>query len=246
MPPVRTLQYCGFVAALKRGLLVPVLNAKPMPMIISHGRRYIFAHIPKTGGTSLALALEARAMKDDILIGDTPKAVKRRARVKALQGSGRLWKHSKLSDIHGVVSADEMADFFVMTLVRNPWDRMVSYYHWLQLQGFDHPAVTLSKSLNFNRFLQQEQIQTSISGSPYTAYTTDRNGADRCNLFARVEDLKNDLKPLEKHLGFSLGKLERVNTSPRDPDYRGYYNDADADIVARICAADIARFNYRF
>ena len=43
-------------------------------MIISRGRNYIFAHIPKTGGTALAMALETRAMHDDILIGDTPKA----------------------------------------------------------------------------------------------------------------------------------------------------------------------------
>jgi len=40
-------------------------------MIISLGRKYIFVHIPKTGGTSLALALEGKAMKDDVLVGDT-------------------------------------------------------------------------------------------------------------------------------------------------------------------------------
>ena len=34
-------------------------------MILSRGRRYIFIHIPKTGGTALTLALEGRAMKDD-------------------------------------------------------------------------------------------------------------------------------------------------------------------------------------
>ena len=44
-------------------------------MIISPGRGYVFVHAPKTGGTAMALALEARAMADDILIGDTPKAL---------------------------------------------------------------------------------------------------------------------------------------------------------------------------
>ena len=68
-------------------------------MIISPGRNYIFVHIPKTAGTAMALALEGRAMKDDILIGDTPKARKRRKRVKALKADGRLWKHSTLADI---------------------------------------------------------------------------------------------------------------------------------------------------
>jgi len=43
-------------------------------MIISHGRRHIFVHAPKTGGTSMKLALEARAKADEIIIVDTPKA----------------------------------------------------------------------------------------------------------------------------------------------------------------------------
>ena len=51
-------------------------------MIISRARNYIFVHVPKTGGTAMALALEARAAADDILIGDTPKALRRRGRLK--------------------------------------------------------------------------------------------------------------------------------------------------------------------
>ena len=215
-------------------------------MIISRGRRYIFVHIPKTGGTALSLALEGRAMAEDILIGDTPKAKRRRGRPKGVQASGRLWKHSGLADIHGLISEEEMAAFFVLTLVRNPWDRMVSYYHWLGAQSFDHVAVGLAKSLTFDDFLDHPQVQGSIGAAPYASYVTDRNGVERCDLFARIEHLTEDLTPFEAHLGFRLGEIERVNVSPRDRDYRGYYSDEKAAMVARLCGADIARFGYRF
>ena len=43
-------------------------------MIISLVRKYIFVHIPKTTRTAMALALEQRAMKDDMMVGDIPRA----------------------------------------------------------------------------------------------------------------------------------------------------------------------------
>ena len=68
-------------------------------MIISLGHKYIFVHALKTAGTSMALTLEARAMKDDIILGDTPKEVKRRKRLRDVKTAGRLWKHSILADV---------------------------------------------------------------------------------------------------------------------------------------------------
>ncbi len=213
-------------------------------MIISHGRRYIFVHAPKTGGTSLALALEARAMKDDIMLGDTPKAIKRRHRVKDVQTVGRLWKHSTLRDIEGLVSRAEMEAYFVFTLVRNPWDRMVSYYHWLRAQGFDHPAVTLAKSSDFAGFLRAPSIQSSFRATPFTSYVTDTKGQDLGNLFIRLEHLEEDLPALEQHLGFPLLPLPHENRSRRGLDYRAEYTDELIEIVAQCCASDINRFGY--
>lgn len=66
--------------------------------------------------------------------------------------AGRLWKHSTLADIAGLATPDEIAGFFTFTLVRNPWDRVVSYYHWLRGQSFAHPAVGLAKTHDFRGF----------------------------------------------------------------------------------------------
>ena len=215
-------------------------------MILSRGRGFLFVHVPKTGGTALALAYEARAMKDDLLVGDTPKARARKGRLKGIKTAGRLWKHSTLADIAGLLGDDELAGSFTLTLVRNPWDRMVSYYHWLRSQAFAHPAVGLAKALDFSAFLRHPHTQASLRMWPYGAYLRDGQGVERCRLFARLEHLEADLAPFEAHLGFRVTPLPRVNESTRTRDWRGYYTDADAGLVADVCAEDIARFGYGF
>lgn len=215
-------------------------------MIISRGRGYVFVHVPKTGGTALTLALEARAKADDIIIGDTPKGRARRGRLAGLTPRGRLWKHATLADIDGVVTGDELDRLFLVTLVRNPWDRIVSYYHWLRKQSFDHPAVRLAKLSEFSAFLNHAETRASLMAWPYGAYLRDSGGVERAALFARLEAVEQDLQPFEAHLGFRVTPFPAVNRSERAKDWRGYYSDADAAVVAEVCGADIARFGYRF
>ncbi|MEP3298933.1 MAG: sulfotransferase family 2 domain-containing protein [Pseudoruegeria sp.] len=215
-------------------------------MILSRGRKYIFIHIPKTGGTALTSALEARAMKDDILVGDTPKARNRHKRQKDLPSAGRLWKHSTLKDIYGLVDQTEVEHFFVTTIVRNPWDRVVSYYHWLGEQSFDHPAVQLAKSCDFSAFLKHQSTQSALTSSPYRSYVTDRTGVQRCRKFLRLENLQEDLQDFEEHLGFQFGDIPIVNASKRQSQYQNYYSEEDKRIVANCCHVDIEQFGYSF
>lgn len=194
----------------------------------------------------MALMLEDRAMKDDIMLGDTPKAKKRRGKVKGVETSGRLWKHSQLTDLYGLVSQEEMEAFFVFTLVRNPFDRMVSYYHWLRAQEFDHPTVARAKAVEFADFATDPGVLRAMSLNPYARYVTDAGGVERGNLFIRLEHLAEDLAPLEAHLGFSFGEVAHENASNRGADYRDYYGTAQRSAVEQACAADIARFGYEF
>ncbi|MEL7211598.1 MAG: sulfotransferase family 2 domain-containing protein [Pseudomonadota bacterium] len=210
-------------------------------MIISQGRRYIFIHIPKTGGTSMALALEDRAMKDDIMLGDTPKARKRRHKVKDTPASGRLWKHSRIRDIYGLVDQAQIDTSFCFTLVRNPYDRVLSYYHWLRGQNFEHSAVTLAKASDFGTFLEAPHTQATLRENPASSYMIDAMGRDTCAAYIRLEHLDIDLAPLEAHLGFTLD-LPHANSSPVQE--KATYTDAQRALVATLCAEDFARFGY--
>jgi len=214
-------------------------------MILSPGRGYVFIHIPKTGGTSLALALEARAMKEDIMLGDTPKALKRRRRVTDAQTRGRLWKHSTLADLDGLVPRETLLGLFAFTLVRNPWDRAVSYYHWLLGQAFDHPAVKLAQALDFEGFLGHPAIQKGFRDTPAASYMHRPDGGEHPATYIRVEHFAADAQPLFDHLGFRFD-LPHANRSERPDDYRRAYSANSADIISRVCAQDIARFGYRF
>ena len=214
-------------------------------MILSRGRRYLFVHAPKTGGTALALALEARAMAGDVLVGDTPKARARRGRLKGVRTAGRLWKHSAIAEAEGLFARDELGGLMIVTLVRNPWDRMVSYYHWLRAQRFDHPAVATAKAYGFDRFVRDADMLAAIRAWPYGRYVTDGAGVERPALFMRLEALADDLRPFEDHLGFRL-QVPVANRSERDRDWRRYYGADSAAAVSQACARDIARFGYRF
>ncbi|MEM6408302.1 MAG: sulfotransferase family 2 domain-containing protein [Pseudomonadota bacterium] len=215
-------------------------------MIYSARHNYLFIHIPKTGGTSMALALEARAARDDIMLCDTPKALRRRKRVAGVQSSGRLWKHARLRDLYGLLTQDQIDAAQVFTMVRNPWDRMVSYYHWLQDQSFEHAAVALAKRLDFSAFLNHPQTRASFQTNPYTSYVKTRDGVDACALFVRLEHLEEDLPRLEALIGLKLRPFPHENASQRRPAFQSYYKDADRELLAALCASDIERFGYVF
>lgn len=214
-------------------------------MILSLGRSYVFIHIPKTGGTALALALEARAKADDMMLGDTPKARRRRHRIKDIETRGRKWKHSTLADIEGLIPDQSLRQMFAFTMVRNPWDRAVSYYHWLKEQSFDNPAVHLAQKLSFCEFTCHPQTVAAFRNSPAASYMRHGDGHEQCQLYIRIEHFRDDARPLFDHLGFEL-TLPVSNSSNRQRDWRSYYDDASAESVAKSFSKDIAQFEYSF
>ena len=69
-------------------------------MLVSHEHKFIFIHVPKTGGSAI------RA----VFPGEPP---------------GNRSIHRRLTTLRGL-----HADYFSWGFVRNPWDRMCSLYHY--------------------------------------------------------------------------------------------------------------------
>ncbi len=125
--------------------------------MISESKGFIFVHIPKTAGNSIQTAL--RPYADDEFTTPNPfhDGVERfEIRNKKYP---KLRKHSGISDYRRALGPAGVSCMTVLTCVRNPWDRAVSFYFSPHrgVAGWDRGA--------FVRFL--DEIPTMVS---YLAY----------------------------------------------------------------------------
>ncbi|MEM9371108.1 MAG: sulfotransferase family 2 domain-containing protein [Pseudomonadota bacterium] len=215
-------------------------------MIVSHTNRFVFVHAPKTGGTSLATALERHLEDGDITIGDTPLAKDWRKRFRDRpKQNPRIWKHSTLAEIERWLGEDAVARYRVVTLVRDPWDRLVSYYHWARAQDWEHPATRAAKALDFADFAAHPAGARSMFSQPARFWVTGRNGTVRCDRFLRLEHMAEEAQALGKLLNVEIGPVPHINQSAAD-NHRAAYSAGTAALVRQLAWRDIAEHGYAF
>ena len=197
-------------------------------MIVSPRTRSIFVHIQKTAGASIEEALRAQ----DPAAG-------------AGLHEGR--RHMTAREIRALVGAPTWDAYFKFAFVRNPWDRLVSWYHMCMQVAEPNPFSRYVREVapTFERFVTHA---TTGMGERTTRnqldYLTDDAGTVIVDFVGRYESLAADYATVTRRLGIDAA-LPHVNTSAHR-DYRDYYTDATRDIVGERFARDIARFGYRF
>lgn len=87
-------------------------------MFISHKYKVIFVHIQRTGGTSILKAFEEL----------DPDLVK----ILPFDPAKKRTKHCFASDIQGLIDEEVFTTYTKFSVVRNPFDRMVSWYLMLK------------------------------------------------------------------------------------------------------------------
>jgi hypothetical protein len=229
-------------------------------MIVSHRHRFIFLKTRKTAGTSIEVALSRLCGDRDIITPISPEdeAVRgemgyrgpQNIHVPLLRYRKRQWRklivdhrratfynHIPALEAKAFLGDDVWRQYFKFCFDRNPWDRIVSAYHWMRYQSGNN-------ELTFDDFLKQQGPHIL---SNYGIYSIDSQVA--VDFVGRYETLVDDFRKALTHIGITetldLPRLKGKARTDKRP-YREVINAEQEQFIAERCKAEIALMGYRF
>lgn len=143
-------------------------------------------------------------------------------------------------------------EFHKFTIVRNPWDRLVSAYSYLShgnANAMDKLwAKKNIKRMSFDEFIRtwltEENAKSWIHFIPQADFIYSNDNQLMMDYVGRFESLSEDFKAISKKLSLP-SELQKINPSQRD-NYQTYYSTKTRDIVQRVYKRDIDLLEYEF
>lgn len=193
--------------------------------MISKSLNTIFIHVNKTGGTSVSIALRPWEFLPAIAGDHDP----------AIEICNQMLKKELI-----------FSEFWSFSIVRNPWDRMVSSYYYRQqlLEKTNKHFIPLD--LSFSDWMTHKVLQDPCNYEwiNQSLMLVDKNGKIMVDDIFFFENLEEAWKRITDRLGLKVF-LSKANKTERE-DFRTYYTDETAQIVADRFADDIKLFGYKF
>ena len=216
-------------------------------MIISYKHNFVFWRPIKVGGASVLQALGEHCGEDDVVNSpDLEKVLNagRKINKKNFDGYGL---HMPPDEIKRVSKID-WDSFFKFTIVRNPWDTLVSLY-WMNKipeNGNNFTDWLLNYSVNKADYATSQSFyRMSIEIQENYYFNKGEKIAD---YYLRFENLESDYKKLCKKIGIPYRKLPKIHTNFRIDKrrYSDYYNDEGIEFVRKMFPQTISEFGYEF
>lgn len=200
--------------------------------MLALSRKFLFVHVPKTGGNALQNVL--RAYSEDEIVCREPyqDGVERFELNNPTYGFS---KHSPLSHYHERLPAEAYAGLFKFACVRNPWERMVSFYF------SPHRQVA-----EFSREAFVEVLKTTPPIVHFLRKTPDQPASGvpgNFDYLMRYETLQQDFDVVCERLDIPPQVLPVRNKSTRGA-VKDYYDEETIALVRQHFAEDIDLFGY--
>lgn len=143
------------------------------------------------------------------------------------------------------LTEENLDSLFKFTIVRNPWDRVVSAFMYLQQKSKDY---SVDNNIEFNKFIKEILC---LYGTNYNKHfgVQYKNVYynDKCivDYIAKLETINNDWINISKKIDIKEN-VPIIGNSKRQLDYKKYYNQISIDIISELYKKDIELFNYKF
>lgn len=161
--------------------------------------------------------------------------------------------HTTLDEYLNIFEPERIASYFKFTVVRNPWDRVVSAYFFLKSGGIgqeDHTGFRkeFGDSPGFNDFVRNWVNKTNIwrwhQFRPQYHYMLEKRGKVHLDFVAFLENIDSDFAHIVDRIGLGC-TLSKSNKSDHS-SYMDYYDEESRNIVADAYAEDIRMLGYTF
>jgi len=199
--------------------------------MISKKNKFIFIHIPKTAGVSIEKKFNYHGMRHHTY----------------------RWYLKNFP-------SDYIDKCFKFTIVRNPWDRLVSWYFynsWRRdlpsCKKIYHPATKKGFSNwilsgcphHWKKMDGTNWSKEKLDPLTQSDFLLDEYGKIDMDFIGRFEKLQKDFNKICDKLGIKKEKLPYLNRSCHK-HYSEYYDEETKQIVAERFKKDIEYFRYKF
>ncbi|MBK8569512.1 MAG: hypothetical protein IPN81_05720 [Nitrosomonadales bacterium] len=220
-------------------------------MLVSHRKRFIYTKTLKTAGTSTEVFFEPYCMPDgqwhfsharDEYVSETGIIG-----VRGDRPINNWYHHMPALRIMELIGKDIWDDYFKFCVIRNPFDKLVSAFHYFKTKGLIDPDK-LSRNET-----DEEQFRFWISTQSGALTVLDRdkytiNNEVCCDYFIRYEKLEIGIKDVCDSVGveFHPNKLMRLKSQfrPQNKTLNNYYDSCTQAIVQEIFEFEIEKFGY--
>lgn len=146
-----------------------------------------------------------------------------------------------------IVTDIMLNSYITFTVVRNPYDRLVSTWLWGRNRVYNIPFDRFVYNVNSNKYTKfnSHQFRTQLD------WITDINGDVRVENILRYETLEYDFGKFLKKYNFKNFSIPITNTAKQRSgmerkSYEHYYNDETKHIIQQMYKEDLEYFNYEF
>lgn len=201
--------------------------------MISHTHRFIFLHVPKSGGTSVARTLP----------GEDYCTVEERQ------------PHGTLRQYYAKYGKALCDSYFKFSIVRSPWDRLVSLYHFNRTRNMEGIRRNYPQLVEQYTYAIENDFETWLRKPLFIDrqmyfLTLDEDfvhsRTHHLDFVGRFERLQQDFDTICDRLGLQRQLLPNIRHNSSHPHYTELYTPELAEIVARDYAQDLEVFGFRF